>query len=90
MENYDKELLNHLIDEAMEKKDRTVTIYISSTGTSVTISPIELTKPRWIYVNDDGGACQCSECGRYQTWTTPYCPECGEKLAEPIKEETNE
>ena len=46
--------IRKIIDDAMEKKDRTVNIYISKTGTSVYVNPIrEEDEPHWIDITPE-------------------------------------
>lgn len=81
-----------LIDDAMEKKDREVTIFISKDHTHITVTPHTDNKPRWIHHQLD--RCrykfECSECGAYENHMSSYCPHCGEKLAAPILKDEEE
>jgi hypothetical protein len=43
--------IHKIIDDAMEKRDRTVSIYIGETGVSVTVSPADQDKCQWIHGN---------------------------------------
>ena len=77
--------IHKLIDEAMEKKDRSVHIFIGAFGTNVQIEPFEVKEePRWLEKRNDSGFSSrryiCSECGALTDFTSPYCPLCGEKL----------
>ena len=76
-----KELIK-IIDDSMAKKDRDVTIFIGEHGVHITVSPITDDKPRWLIENTDHEYI-CSECGSMSFAPTPYCPDCGEKLAYP-------
>ena len=72
-----------VIDEAMEKKDRSVTILISPNGTSISIYPYSEEKPHWISVIDSDGKTKfyrCSECGKSSHIPDRYCRHCGEAL----------
>lgn len=64
-----------IIDDAMTKKDRNVTIFISGENTSVYIRPEE--KPMWVKKN---GWYQCPECQNESRNVSIYCPTCGEKM----------
>lgn len=81
--------IHRIINEAMEKKDRYVTIFISDMATSVNVYPTE-DKPMWIPITFDrtfGDSTlssiigyRCSECGSSANKPTVYCSECGEKM----------
>lgn len=85
--------IHKLIDDAMEKKDRRVSIFITKDTTSINVEPLIESKPRWIFKERYRGRYTpvCSECGyEYAKEETPYCPCCGEKLAKgewPVEEE---
>lgn len=78
-----------IIDEAMEKKDRKVSIFVYKDNLSINVEPITDSKPRWILKTDEHGDYKftCSECGIVADGQTCYCPFCGEKLALHKKEE---
>lgn len=90
LENTD---IHKIIDDAMEKKDRCVSIFISHIGTMVDVQPIDTHKPHWIprcAPTDNPNlrglriGYACSECGHeisYHRTPEPYCGCCGEKLA---------
>jgi rubredoxin len=65
-----------IIDDAIEKKDRSVMIFIGNGSMQVSIQPAG-EKPAWI---ERDGRYICPECGVSQRGCTVYCPECGEKL----------
>lgn len=74
--------INKIIDDAIEKKDRSVMIFINGETVSVTVNPIE-GPLKWIpYSTPD---CyigyKCPNCGVVTNFQTQYCSECGEKLA---------
>jgi predicted amidophosphoribosyltransferase len=72
--------IHKIIDDAMEKKDRSVTIFIGKEATTVSVYPYD-DKPReWITMDRNGGWFRCPECGSTYRDMSPYCPECGEKL----------
>ena len=79
--------IRKIIDDAMEKKDREVMIFISKDHTNVSVIPVNSTKPRWI---DKETTYVCSECGALNKWPSPFCPLCGEKLAISVKEATDD
>lgn len=87
--------IHKIIDDAMEKRDRSVSIYIGQSCVTVNVTPYEKEEPaRWIY-NRHTGYGQCSECGheiepevyRGCIYWPNYCAECGEKLGTPKKED---
>lgn len=87
--------IHKLIDDAMEKKDREVTIFISKDHTHITVSPRENTKPVWIEEESITGSFsrsryRCSECRGFNDYPSPFCPVCGEKLAMPSKKEATD
>jgi uncharacterized Zn finger protein (UPF0148 family) len=67
--------IHKIIDDAMEKKDRNVTIFISGENTSVYIRPEE--KSMWVKKN---GWYKCPECQNESRQVSIYCPNCGEKM----------
>lgn len=69
-----------IIDEAMEKKDRSVTIFIGAQGTTVNVYPYQETEARWQPIGYQGQEVRCSECGYVSRWEAPYCSKCGERL----------
>lgn len=76
-----------IINDAMEKKDRYVSIFISPSGTNIMVNPLDDKKPRWIYAEERGMYyLKCSECDSLNSFSSPYCPNCGEKLAAPEEE----
>lgn len=70
--------INKIIDDAMEKKDRTVNVFITGENVSVSVSPLDNTPSKWVRVM--GGISKCPECGHKSNYESPYCPDCGEKL----------
>lgn len=79
--------IHKIIDDAMEKRDRSVYILISSAGTSVSINPYTEEKCQWVHKADntyDETYCrtwfECSNCGGCTNYTTTYCPSCGEQM----------
>lgn len=70
--------IHKLIDDALEKKDRYVNIFITNVATSVYVYPCDDANPRWIAVR---GGFECSECRQLSLKTSPCCPICGERLA---------
>lgn len=86
--------IHQLIDDAMEKKDRCVMIYIGEAGTTVHINPYDDKPLEWIerktgtidnpYFHIDY---ECPSCGYYVRIKSPYCPFCGEKLKLPSQKE---
>lgn len=73
--------IHKIIDDAMEKRDRTVSIFISAENNAVSVNvyPVDHDKCQWIET-DDGMI--CSNCGnRESTWDHPtYCSKCGELM----------
>lgn len=75
--------IHKIIDDAMEKKDRSVTIFIGEHGTTVNVYPYPDEKPRWVT--------RFVDCGTNRRHSGYRCSECGEKLAAPMmKEATDE
>ena len=66
-----------IIDEAMDKKNRSVTVFVGPQGTTVNVYPYQETKPHWI--SKDNGYI-CSECGSRAEFPWLHCPTCGEGL----------
>lgn len=84
--------IHKIIDDAMEKKDRTVCVFMTQYGVRIQVDPIDEHKPHWVEKDVAAGPyrhyqMKCSECGYETNNPTPYCPACGEKLAAPVKEE---
>ena len=70
-------MIKSIIDEAMEKRDRTVSVFISGENMHVTVAPLGEDEPRWI---PKEGGYLCSVCGRWQGDASRYCCDCGEAL----------
>lgn len=81
--------IHKIIDDAMEKRDRTVSIYIGEAGVSVSVYPVDHDKVQWIETKD---GMICSNCGnRESTWDCPtYCSRCGELMHGVRKEKGDE
>lgn len=84
--------LHKLIDEAMEKKDREVSIFIMKDNMSVYVRPVSSNDPRWIVHEKCSGRkitweYECSECHVYSDKLMCYCGYCGEKLRMPVIED---
>lgn len=94
MTDFETKDIHKIIDDAMEKRDRDVTIFIGKECIHITVSPLDNTKPRWIEEESvtfrHRSRYHCSECGGYNDYPSPFCPVCGEKLAMPVKEEGKE
>ena len=83
-------MIKSIIDEAMEKKDRSVTVYISGDSMHVSVYPLDEDRPRWIDPMKNKRAdvkdrlyishWLCSCCGASSTYRSRYCPTCGEAL----------
>ena len=83
--------IHRIIDEAMEKKDREVVVYINDIGTTVKVLPLS-DAPMWIeevtkYPSNNPQLAdivsigyRCSECTRLEKFPGIYCPNCGEKM----------
>lgn len=71
-----------IIDDAMEKGDRSVYILMHKDGMSVTISPYVEDRPKWLHMGN--GHFKCSDCGHehcdYYGELPVYCGHCGEKM----------
>ena len=71
--------IHKIIDDAMEKGDRSVYILIHSVGMSVTINPYVEEKCQWVRYDNDMHM-TCSNC-KFKVGTaydSTYCPNCGE------------
>lgn len=90
--------INKIIDDAMEKKDRSVNIFINGDNVSVYVEPLGKHDPRWIIRERPGSGkysipkreYECSECHVWTDSITPYCGTCGEKLRMPIEADFKE
>lgn len=85
--------IHKIINEAIEKKDRTVHIFIMGENISVDVKPLSESDPRWIVHENKRGYSsvryrfECSECRASFENPAPYCQMCGEKLRMPIEED---
>lgn len=85
----DKIDIHKIIDDAMEKKDRTVSIYIGRSGTTINVQPYEVEQARWLYNekrNNYTYDFECSACGGETDFPSTYCPRCGEQMKMPEEE----
>lgn len=71
--------IHKIIDDAMAKKDRSVTIFINKDATTVSVHPYEDKKPTWIH-KENMEHVTCPNCGGLQESESHYCPMCGEEL----------
>ena len=74
--------IHELIDEAMQRKDRTVMIHMCEFGTTVTIQPMS-EDAKWTIIYALSGRRNhfvCSECGQVSDRPSTYCPNCGTQL----------
>lgn len=84
--------IRKLIDDAMEKKDRSVSILITENDIHVSVYPYSDEPLSWknrkigqeLYT----GVYECPSCGHCRIEATSYCPDCGEKLKLVTKEES--
>lgn len=83
--------IHKIIDDAMEKKDRRVNIFMSEIGVTINVEPLVEHKPHWIPLRYKRGNLiyKCSECNIVNRDLVPFCPYCGEKLTCPSEEEVN-
>jgi len=72
--------IHKIIDDAMEKKDRSVTIFINKDATTVSVYPYEDKPLAWVESTKTNYSYQCPTCGDHFRTQSPYCPTCGEKL----------
>ena len=87
--------INKIIDDAMDKKDRSVNIFINGDNVSVYVEPLEKHDPRCIIREIPGSGkysiskrqYECSECHVWSDVLTSYCGYCGEKLRLPVEED---
>lgn len=89
----DVDTIHKIIDDAMEKKDRSVSLFINEDGMSVNVYPYETGLQTWVTTYEDTGVpCftrpkhSCPNCGSPSERLTPYCPYCGEQLKMEVKE----
>lgn len=84
--------VHKIIDDAMEKGDRTVSIYIGQSCMTVNVTPYEKEEPaRWIFKTDHyPPKFICSACDGMNDCMTPYCPHCGEQMKMPKEEDTDD
>jgi len=76
-------LVNQTIDEAMTKKNRSVSMFICNGHVKMDIYPYTETTPHWIEKKGDKYISDryiCSECGFAWDHISPHCPMCGEQL----------
>lgn len=72
--------IHKIIDDAIEKKDRSVTIFITGENMSICVNPLD-EPARWIKTAGATGLIsKCSNCGTRHSIESQYCPDCGEKL----------
>lgn len=77
--------IHKIIDDAMEKKDRCVSVYISESGVSVTVTSLE-EPTHWerIVLSDDSlfgrVRYRCSNCKITGNYASHFCPACGEEM----------
>lgn len=89
--------INKIVDDAMEKKDRQVHIFIMSDTVSVNVTPLSDSDPKWIIRETKKPGrhfpvreFECSECHVWVKDPMPYCGFCGEKLRMPIEDDRKE
>lgn len=84
--------IHKIIDDAMEKGDRSVSIYIGQSCVTVNVTPYEKEEPaRWILRRKgDGWPYECSACGVEAKYPWSYCPHCGEQMKMPKEEENDD
>ena len=87
MEKQSIDMIFKMIDDAIDKKDRYINIFIGAEGISTNVYPYEMGHQKWIRVsiydgNKDivGYKYRCPECGNISHLDSPYCPLCGEQL----------
>lgn len=76
--------IHKIIDDAMEKKDRSVSLYISEHSVSVTVTPLDDEPIHWIsHLDDDlyrAHPFECSNCHHCSSSVSVYCSDCGEQM----------
>lgn len=82
--------IQKIIDDAMEKGDRSVHISVVGDGVSLNVYPYkEEGRGVWSAIVDDDGwtrSHRCSKCGFEARFETPYCPHCGNEMRRPEPE----
>lgn len=81
--------IHKIIDDAIEKKDRYVSISIVEAGTMVHVYPHETGQMSWKVIENHRHPYVCPNCGRPSDQAYPHCPWCGEDLgydADQVKE----
>lgn len=73
--------IHKIIDDAMEKRDRTVSIFISAENNAVSVNVYPVNHDE-VYWKADPDGLICTNCGfqdqSYSKYT--YCPDCGELM----------
>jgi hypothetical protein len=66
-----------IINQAMERNDKQISIFIRGDVMSVNVNPYEADDPRWI--KRDYNCYECSACGQVTEYPIMYCTYCGER-----------
>ena len=72
--------IHKIIDDAMGKKDRSVTMFINKDATTVSVYPYEDKPLEWLKADQPAFNYKCPTCGDEFRRQSPYCPTCGERL----------
>lgn len=82
--------IQKIIDDAMEKGDRSVHISVVGDGVDISVYPYkEEGRGEWSAIVDDEWwtrGHRCSKCGFEVRFETPYCPHCGNEMRRPEPE----
>ena len=86
------DMIHKIIDDAMDKKDRYVTVFITGDCMSVNVYPYEAGLQEWIERTEPYGdnfartRYTCPNCGIDSTYPGIYCTYCGEQLKRKVSE----
>ncbi len=74
------ELFKKALDIIMDKSDNKELGILNMIAIAKTIEVEPVKHGKWLDTRNISYSARCSECGRYATDMTPYCPYCGAKM----------
>ena len=77
--------IQKIIDDAMEKGDRSVHISVVGDGVSLNVYPYKEDDGMGVWIPMNSGY-YCSKCNSAEEWCKSYCSECGAKMKFPEPE----